>query len=222
MYDVRFKKDFTYVVVGPSRCGKTVHVKNILENQNILFQSGKIQNVHYFYREWQSLFDRMKDIGIVKQWHNNLPTTEIMRELAFPHIGKDGTLFIIDDFGQNLTGDISDLFNVLSHHANISVIILLQTLFSKNPVYREIQLSAQYLSLFKNNRDKSQILQLARQINPSNKRFIVESFHEATKAPYTYLMFDLSQDVNERVRIKSNFLPQEKPVIAWMEKKMSI
>ena len=222
MCDIRFKKDFTYILVGPSRSGKTVHVSKLLKHQNLLFQSGQIKNTHYFYKEWQRLFDEMNDNNYVKEWHKEIPTLDKMKELAFPYQDKGGSLFIIDDFGQNLNRDIAELFTVLSHHMNISVIIQLQSLFNKNPVYREIQLSTQYISIFKNNRDKSQILHFARQFQPSNIKYVTSAYNEATKKPYTYMLFDLTQEIADNMRMRSSILPSEAPMLSWFPPNVGI
>lgn len=218
MFDLRFPKDFTYIVSGPSRSGKTIHVCNLIKNQDELFASGFIKNSHYFYREWQDSFDSMKKEGLIKHWHNKLPTEDFLREISLPFQGREGTLVIIDDFGSNLNSDISLLFTVLSHHCNISVVLILQTLFSKNPVYREIQLSAQYLAIFRNNRDKSQIINFAKQFSPKNINYVLGSFMEATKQPYTYVLFDLTQRIPDMLRMRSNMLIHEWPMKVWIEK----
>lgn len=222
MFDLRFSKDFTYIIAGPSRSGKTVHVINILQNQDELFKSGKITNAHYFFKEWQPSFETLKKEKIIKEWHNFLPNLQFVKDISQPYQENGGSLVIIDDFGQNLTRDIVELFTVLSHHSNLSVILLLQSLFNKNPLYREIQLSAEYISVFKNNRDKSQILHFAKQMFPTNTKFLVEAYRIATLNPYTYMFFDMTQKIPDILRIRSNILPSESPMKVWMEKQCGI
>ena len=53
-----------------------------------------------------------------------------------------------------------------SHHSDTSVIYLVQNLFSKNKESRTISLNAQYMIVFKNPRDSSQLANLARQMYP--------------------------------------------------------
>ena len=57
---------------------------------------------------------------------------------------------VIDDFMQELTKDVSLLFSTFSHHLNVTVFLLAQNLFLKNPVFRDISLNATYHFIFKN------------------------------------------------------------------------
>ena len=177
MFDVRFPKDFTYIVCGPSRSGKTIHVCNLIKNQEELFESGIIRNSHYFYREWQESFDSMKKESWVKHWHNKLPTEDFLREISLPFQGREGTLVIIDDFGSNLNSDISLLFSVLSHHCNF-----------------------------------------VKQLSPKNINYVGGAFIEATKQPYTYVLFDLTQNIPDLLRMRSCIMKYEWPMKIWIEK----
>lgn len=56
----------------------------------------------------------------------------------------------------------------------------------------------------KNKRDGVSVSFLARQISPYNTRYITEAYLKATKKPYSYLLFDLRQETNDLIRIRSN------------------
>ena len=158
---------------------------------------------------------------IVNEWINMLPTTELLKAKTTPYMEGNGTLIIIDDFVQQLDDDISELFTVLSHANNISVILLTQNLFSKNKVYRTISLNSMYITLFKNPRDRSQITSFASQISPRNIRWVVDAFAECTKAPYSYMMYDSHQATREDIRLRSNFLPGDGAPRTWFRKDLS-
>jgi hypothetical protein len=59
---------------------------------------------------------------------------------------------------------VSQIFTKISHHANVSVVYLTQNIFYASKENRTITLNAQYIVLFKNVRNKSQIAFLARQM----------------------------------------------------------
>ena len=67
---------------------------------------------------------------------------------------------VIDEQMENAAGDkrIVNLFPRGSHHRNLSVICILQNLFHQGKNSRSISLKSYYLVLFKNPRDKLQIL----------------------------------------------------------------
>jgi len=49
---------------------------------------------------------------------------------------------------------------------------------------RTISLNAQYIVLFKNPRDSSLFIHIAKQLYPHNSRFAHEAYVDATKHPY--------------------------------------
>ena len=62
-------------------------------------------------------------------------------------------------------------------HDNVSVIYLTQNLFHKTQ--RSISLNSDYMVIFKNARDQSQIQHLARQVMPNNSN--VGTYNDATQ-----------------------------------------
>ena len=77
-------------------------------------------------------------------------------------------LMVFDDQMIDASKDkrIVNLFTRGSHHRNLSVIYIVQNLFHQGKGSRSISLNSHYLVLFKNPRDKLQILTLAKQMYP--------------------------------------------------------
>ena len=61
MYDVRLKENFKLFISGPSRCGKTFFISELLENIGT-FAKEPPETILYVYKVWQSKFDEMKSI----------------------------------------------------------------------------------------------------------------------------------------------------------------
>ena len=125
---------------------------------------------------------------------------------------KDGSkhsLVILDDLLHETNEIVTKLFTRLSHHTNTSVIYITQNLFHAGKETRTITLNAQYLVLFKNVRDKSQIAHLARQMYPGNARHMVEAYTDATGEPFTYLFIDLKPNTDEKHRLKACIFPDD-------------
>jgi hypothetical protein len=63
------------------------------------------------------------------------------------------------------------------------------------------------MTVFKNPRDKSQVVCLARQVYPEN----ISSFHgaylEACRAPHSFLFLDFSQSSNDILRFRTKIFP---------------
>lgn len=219
MFDLRFKNPCSFILAGSTKSGKTTFTLKLLRNIETLFQDSRCkQNVVYFYKKWQDAFDSFQKENIVGQWENVLPTEDRVNELTIRYKNKGGSVLIIDDFAQELTVDIVKLFTVLSHHTNSVVILLTQNIFPKKNLFRDISLNSTYIVLFKNPRDKSQISNFAKQFAPGKNGYIVEAFREATKRAYSYLLFDFEQNTPESIRVRSQVLPEEKPMVVWLPK----
>lgn len=151
----------------------------------------------------------------INKWENVLPTIELLKTETEKYINGNGSLVIIDDFVNHLDEEISELFTVLSHANNISVILLTQNLFSKNKFFRTVSLNSMYITMFKNPRDGRQIATFAQQISPHSIKWVVDAFQECTKAPYSYLTFDSHQSTPTVARLRSHYLPGEGPPVIW-------
>ena len=219
MFDLRFHPNSTYVIAGASGCGKTTWVVNVLFNANELFAEPKcMQNVCYYYNQWQTAFNDIRSSNAVTHWLNELPTVDSVKELCTPFIGRGGSVLIIDDFQNQITKDVQEIFTTLSHHLELTVFLLGQNIFSKNKFFRDISLNSKYICLFKSPRDQLQIVSFARQFQPNNSAYVIQSFREATKRPYSYMLFDLHQETPDFLRIKSNIFEHEFPMRIWLAK----
>ena len=93
---------------------------------------------------------------------------------------------------------IVNLFTKGSYHRNLSVIYIVQNLFHQGKDNRSITLNSHHLVLFKNPRDKLQILSLAKQMYPSETAWFVKDYEEAVRRPYGYLIVCRSQANDSR------------------------
>ena len=66
-----------------------------------------------------------------------------------------------------------------------------------------------YLILFKSSRDSSQVNQLAKQIFPGHLKYMQEAFHDATRQPYGYSLYDLKPEATSDFRLRNNIFPGE-------------
>ena len=131
------------------------------------------------------------------------------RRIAYIFDAGKRNVVVLDDLMAETDGRVTDLFTKKSHHSNTSVIYLVQNLFSRNKESRTISLNTQYMVVFKNPRDASQITNLAKQMYPGRVKFIQEAFADATSTPYGYLLVDLKQDTPEDLRLRTSILPDD-------------
>ena len=220
MVDVRFEHPSTWMIAGPSMSGKSSIVFKLLRNRQYMFKTKvPIRRVLYFYNQWQTPFDELLKNGVVDEFISQQPSNDLITTKLEMYKDNGGSIIIIDDKMQQLTKDISNLFTVLSHHLNITVFLLVQNLFHKDPEMRNISLNSNYILLTKNPRDKAQIANYAKQFAPGRTKFVVQSFIEATKKPYGYLLFDHTQNGLDELRVRSNIFSDEFPMRIWVDSK---
>lgn len=195
----KFLHPSTGVISGPTGCGKTQLVKNIILNILALVTPIPTQIIWY-YSEYQHQL--ALEIGHLVQFREGLPD---LSEFT----GDMPVLIIVDDLMSEANGEITKLFTKGSHHRNLSIWFLMQNFFHQGKEIRTITLNAQYIILFKNPRDRQQIRVLARQMFDKNSIFMEQAFDEATREAHGYLLIDLKQSTPEHLRLRSKILPGE-------------
>src|SRR6185436_6207776 len=103
------------------------------------------------YSVYQSLFYSLRNV----EFHEGIIDINSLER---------GTLLILDDLMHEADENVEKIFTKYSHHNSVSVLFLTQNIFFKNT--RTMSLNSQYLILFKNPRDATQITHLARQMYP--------------------------------------------------------
>lgn len=198
--DPRWKHPFTCIISGPTGCGKSYFVELFLQHlENMM--TPLPQEVVWCYSEWQPLYNRLPGVVFVE----GLPDIE-----TWPSKPR---LVIIDDLMSETDERVTNLFTKGSHHRDMSVIYIVQNLFGKNKEQRTISLNSQYLVVFKNPRDASQITHLAKQMYPGQTRYVQEAFKDATSAAHGYLLLDLKQDTPDHLRLRTNIFSLDDQIV---------
>lgn len=146
----------------------------------------------------------MKENNIVNLFIKGIPQEEELKNFFQKYKNYGGTFAIFDDLMDSINETILNCFTVFSHHLKASICLLVQSLFLENKIYRICSLNAHYIILMKNKRDASSVSYLARQMSPYHTKYITEAYAQATKNPYSYLFFDMRQETNDLVRLRSN------------------
>ena len=202
----QFKHPSNTLIVGMTGSGKTQLLIRILKNFDRLFHNlnkPKIK-VLWCYGQWNSLIGLKISKNVVISYIEGLPTEKII-------LNNKPDIIIIDDLLNEMNKDkgFENIFIKKSHHMNISVFFLIQNLFYQAKSMRTISLNCHYIILMKNPRDKTQVLHLARQIYPTNTKFLIEAYNNATELAFGYIRIDLSPDTPEDYRIQSQLPPEE-------------
>ena len=195
--DPRWQHPFTCIVAGPTQSGKTEFVKHFIENLEDMVTPLPTRIV-WSYGEWQPAYQTLLDKVDFVQGLPDLPL-----------YSKEPLLVVIDDQMHGVDHRITSLFTKGSHHRNLSIIYIVQNLFDQHKEHRTISLNSHYLVIFKNPRDGSQIVHLAKQMYPGKTHYLRRAFALATGQPHGYLLIDLKQATPEGMRLRSHIFPGE-------------
>ena len=196
-FDPRLKHPFTGMVVGPTQCGKTTLVLNLIERADEAIAPPPERYI-WCYDKFPPAADY---IGKEIEFVDGLPDVDGLLN------DSKRTLIVIKDLMLETNRSVSKLFTKGSHHRNVSVIYVSQNLYSKNKENRTISLNTHYLVLFKNPRDSSYIACLGRQIYPNDARHFYEAFDDATLQPHNYLLMDFKQSTPDECRLRAIVFP---------------
>lgn len=206
--DPRWVHPWSAIVAGPSSCGKSYFVKNFI-NYIEDMSDVKFPRIIWYYSESQPLY-RSKELKSV-EFQEGLPSCS-------DFTGEHPILIIIDDMMRESNEQIVDIFTKGCHHKNLSVFFITQNIFHQGRGQRDISLNANYIVLFKNPRDRAQIQHLARQVYPTNPRFLQDAYYDATLIPHGYLLLDLKQATPENCRVRTCLFPNDPAHIVYVPK----
>jgi len=192
----------TILISGPTGSGKTRFVQRLITNKMI--QPWPIE-IKWIYGEWQGAYEELlktNNIEFIQGWSEEIYD-------RFKEASSIPSLLILDDVMTSArdSKSLSRLFTRGSHHRNLTVIYIVQNLFDQGKSMRTVSLNSQYMVLFKNPRDVSQITTLATQIFPKNSKVLGDIFKEATIEPFGYLILDFRPETKIECRYKTAIFP---------------
>ena len=201
--DFVFKHPFTCIVSGPTSCGKTYFLSQLLQRAEDKIQPVP-QRIIWLYKRWQPLYDVIRESVFPRvEFIKGVPLNLERDEFLDPRMRN---VIVLDDMASEASKDqrITDLFTEGSHHRNLSVISLNQNLYhSKDPTQRR---NCHYLAIFNNPVDKQQVMTLARQMYPNDPKHLLRHFEDAVCQRYGYLLVDLKPTTPEHLRMRTNVL----------------
>ena len=191
--DFKFNHMFSMLVVGPSQCGKTYFVEQLLTNNCVKYPSKKPRRIYRFYNQWQPRYVSLKStLGDEIQFTQGLPAlSEDLSEIG----SKFNNVVVFDDLMSEATDSsvLSKLFTQGRHH-NASTILLFQNI-SRN---------AQYMVLFRSPSDRKQIAIIAERIFAKDRPNFMQVYAKETEKPYGYVLVDNQPKTTTDKQVVSN------------------
>ena len=211
--EVALLHPFSMMVAGGRKAGKTEFTKRLLKSSQEVIRPQPQRIIWCYSKHQQLLYDELMEINPDIEYHCGIP-----KDLDKMFNKEEINLIVLDDMMDEASKDekVSHLFT-RGRHDNLSVIYLTQNLFHKNQ--RSISLNSDYIVVFKNPRDKSQIQNLSRQFLPSNPKFLTWAYQDATEKPFSYLLLDMTPTMQDQYRVRAKVLPDEEPQIVYIPTK---
>ena len=150
--DVRWKHPFTCIVAGPTGCGKSTFVTRMLHHAATMIDP-QPERITWCYGEWKEAYATMDLVDM--QFHEGLPSASILDSTT-------KNLIITDDLKAETDERVTTLFTKKVITGTRPCCISYRTLYPKNKESCTLSLNSQYMVVFKNPRDASQMSHLAR------------------------------------------------------------
>ena len=169
------------LVIGSSGSGKTTSVLKIVEQKLIEPMPEKIfylYGAHQPFMEQWNKDTRKQPIIFIKGLN-----LDVIDEYEGPK------LLIVDDLILELNKSMAQHFIAGSHHKQTTTIFITHSLYLNNELYRLISNNSQYILLFKNKRNFSQVSRLGRQILGSDSDRLLEAYKYLKSFQFVLLSF---------------------------------
>lgn len=202
-----FIHPFTCIIAGPTQSGKTVFIQKILKSPHLYIDPPPKKLIWcYGVLNHNQILQIRESCTIPIEFIEGLPSNEIITSNS-----NEPKLLIIDDLmnESGYTESVSKLFTKLCHHNNISVFFVIQNLFHQSRQMRDIQTNTNYLIIFKNPRDLSQIKVLERQMFHDWKNYLFSAYRFTSSRPFGYLVIDMTQSTPDDRRLYTGLFPPE-------------
>ncbi|KAK3922750.1 LOW QUALITY PROTEIN: Phosphatidylinositol-binding clathrin assembly protein [Frankliniella fusca] len=202
--DLRFQHPCTALVVGGTGSGKTFFMNRLIEKRDEMFNT-TFEHIIFYYSEWQPLYDTLKANHRV-EFREELPLLE-----DHP-AGQGPKLIVFDKMMHEIKShhkEILKFFIKCSHQRNLSVFFLSQCLFPDG--LRQISLNAHYIVLFKTRVGTWH--RLGPFVDPQHFRALIKAYKDATRAGYTYILFDFKPEQLDHLRTRTLIFPDESAVV---------
>ena len=170
---------FSLVLAGPSGSGKSKFLFDLIDNLDTCTKP-KIEKVIFIYGVYQELYKKYPNIHFT----DNLEYMKVRP--------SENTLLILDDCMTQVKDSIllEQLFT-RGRHENISVILVLQSMFYKGSVLKTVRDNATYMAITNHIQDQTRLYTFSSQLELKNSSYFIDSYEDAMKTRYNYLFVDL-------------------------------
>ena len=205
-HDLRLVNGSSMIVAGPTQSGKSTFVNHLLKHVDIMFRN-PISKIY-----WAS-----NTIPILQN-----PVITYIEGLPedFDFL-QPNSILVLDDLMNEVKDNtsVTNLFTRVTHHKNVFVIFITQNFFTQCKEGIARRRNCQYIVLFKNPADSTEIRTISLKMFPNSPKFLLRAYKDATtRHPHGYVMLDLRQETHDDLRVRAQILPHELPMVVYKQK----
>ena len=201
--EFKFQHMFSMLVVGPSQCGKTYFVQQLLTNKCIDYPEKKPLQVYWFYNQWQPRYDEIQQVLKKKiRFSQGLPElSEDLHEIKPVH----NNILVFDDLmAQAVDSPVLSRLFTQGRHRNASTILLLQNMFPKGKFNTDISRNALYEVLFRSPGDRKQIDIAGERAFGKDRANFMKAYTRETDKPFGYIILDNRSQASNEHQVVAN------------------
>lgn len=199
---------FTAIIGGSTGSGKTYFLHRFLKNRKEMIENCPQKTLFCYGALNPKIIEMSREIENFSLYEG-VPSED---ELKNSRDERGNLLLVLDDLMLNIKSDFLDsLFTKWSHNWNISVIMTVQYLFTKE--LRVARQNCHYIIVIKSTAANLQARNLASQLFPGKQKFFMEAVQDAFKTLFSYVFLDFHPKTPEDHRVKSYIYPNENTIV---------
>ena len=188
---IKFLANHNIIIYGPTRAGKTRFTLEVLEKKLI---HPFPENIYFMYSAEQSFMADYPGIHFIK----GLDFSKI--DVSKPSV------VVLDDMLHEINKDVASHFLISSHHYNITLFFLTQSLFPNNNTFRIISSNCHYFIIFQNQRSFREVHTLARQIYVgSDIQRILAAYKRAAECQRGFILLSFAPSLPSELTVSTDF-----------------
>jgi hypothetical protein len=201
-------------IYGATQSGKTTFVLRLLQHSDVMFTKTP-RRIMYCYGAWQNAYDTLVKYDNITM-HEGVPSRGTIDEFSYD---KAPTILVMDDLLADIVNnkEVQHYVTVMSHHNNMGIIMLMQSIFPKGAYARTISLNCHYMILFSNKRDSNQVKVLGQQLMSGRTHFFMDSYKKATAKAWGYLVIDIHPRSDPLYALRTCIFPDDHPLIVYVD-----
>ena len=193
---IKFIANKNTIISGPTGSGKTQFILEVIR-QKLVHPFPK--NIYYMYKVEQEFMRAWAD--------NEEQPIRFIHGLQFEEMDtSEPSILVIDDLMLSTDKETAELFILGSHHRQVSLFYITQSLFHNCDQFRLMSNNAHYYVIFNNKRNASQINTLARQIYiGKEQRRIINCYKRAAQMQFGFIVLSFAPELPDEVAVITDF-----------------